>query len=449
MEPSELTYRPQLRSGTQLSNEDLHVQLEQLTASLKQAEEMRAELDRRIFHLKTLYDVSKDIYGSVEVDAILRSFLLMSMGNFGVVTGFIMLMNVELAEIERFISLGIQDTDSFSFRAEWQKILKQKGLYDSMTSVKDMSRSEFFLSPVTLTLPFILDDSTMALLGLGAKLAGDAYSQDDKELLYTLLNNLSVAVKNARSFEQIRRLNLDLEMKNEELSKALHELKESLRKIEILESIKANLSKFVPAAVTRLIEKTPSEAFSELKERDLSVLFLDIGGYTGLCERLGHAVVHDIIEKHFSVFMDAIYANNGDVNETVGDGLMVLFMHEDPETNALEAVRAALAIRERTARISREFTQLYRPLDVNMGINSGTALVGAAKFESLVGSRWTYTARGTLTNVAARISALGSKGTLLMSRTTADRVKGSFLPASRGMHKLKNVSEEVEVFELK
>ncbi len=70
-----------------MSKEDLHVQLEQLTASLKQADEVRAELDRRIFHLKTLYDVSKDLYGSVEVDAILRSFLLMSMGNFGVVTG--------------------------------------------------------------------------------------------------------------------------------------------------------------------------------------------------------------------------------------------------------------------------------------------------------------------------------------------------------------------------
>jgi class 3 adenylate cyclase len=435
--------------GIQLSKENLHVQLEQLTASLKQAEEMRAELDRRVFHLKTLYDVSKDIHGSVEIDAILRSFLLMSMGNFGVVTGFIMLMNVELAEIERFITLGIHDTDSFSFRTEWQKILKQKGLYDSMTAVKDMSHSESFLSPITLTLPFILDDNTMALLGLGAKLAGDIYSQDDKELLYTLLNNLSVAVKNARSFEQIRRLNLNLEAKNVELSTALNELKESLRKIEILESIKANLSKFVPAAVTRLIEKAPAEAFSELQERDLSVLFLDIGGYTGLCERLGHAVVHDIIEKHFSVFMDAIYANNGDVNETAGDGLMVLFMHENPETNALEAVRAALAIKERTARISREFSQLYRPLDVNMGINSGTALVGAAKFESLIGSRWTYTARGTLTNVAARISALGSKGTLLMSGTTAGRVKNLFSPMSRGMHKLKNVSEEVEVFELK
>jgi len=431
-----------------LSKEDLHVQLEQLTASLKQADEVRAELDRRIFHLKTLYDVSKDIYGSVEVDAILRSFLLMSMGNFGVVTGFILLADMR-ATMERFITLGIQDADSFSFGTELQKILKQRGLYDSMTAIKDMSQSECFLSPITLTLPFIMDDNTMALLGLGAKLAGDVFTQDDRELLYTLLNNLSVAIKNARSFEQIRRLNLDLEAKNVELSTALNELKESLRKIEILESIKANLSKFVPAAVTRLIEKAPAEAFSELQERDLSVLFLDIGGYTGLCERLGHAVVHDIIEKHFSVFMDAIYANNGDVNETAGDGLMVLFMHEDPETNALEAVRAALAIKERTEKISKEFSQLYRPLDVNMGINSGTALVGAAKFDSLIGSRWTYTARGTLTNVAARISALGSKGTLLLSRSTAERVQGSFSPLSRGMHKLKNVSEEVEIFELK
>jgi hypothetical protein len=196
-----------------VSKEDLQTQLEQLTASLKQAEEVRAELDRRIFHLKTLYDVSKDIYGSVEVDSILRSFLLMSMGNFGVVTGFILLANVDSVEIERFFPLGIQNTDSSSFRKEWQEVLKRKGLYQSMAAIREMSNSESFLSPITLTLPFILDDNTMALLGLGAKLAGDAYSQDDKELLYTLLNNLSVAIKNALSFEQIRRLNLDLEAK--------------------------------------------------------------------------------------------------------------------------------------------------------------------------------------------------------------------------------------------
>ena len=432
-----------------MSKEDLHVQLEQLTASLKQAEEVRAELDRRIFHLRTLYDVSKDMYGSIEVNTILRNFLLMCMGNFGVVTGFIMLTSVEFAQIERCIAVGVQDADSLSIRMEWQKILRQKGLHESMTAIKDMSNSESFLSPITLTLPFIMDEDSGALLGLGAKLAGDVYCQDDKELLYTLLNNLSVAVKNAKSLEEIQRLNRNLEERNIELSKTLHELKESLRKIEILEKVKTNLCKFIPATVSRLIDKSQAGAMPELEERDLSVLFLDIEGYTGLCERLGDGPVHDIIERHFSVFMDAIYRNNGDVIETAGDGLMVLFMNENPETNALEAVRAALAIKEQTAKISQEFSELYRPLDVNMGINSGRALLGAAKFESLIGSRWVYTARGTLTNVAARIGALGSRGSLLMARTTAERVKDHFSPMLLGRFKLKNVSEEVEVFELK
>ena len=421
---------------------------DRIEESLREAQEARAELDRRIFHLKTLYDVSKDVYSSVETETILKNFLLMTMGNFGVVTGFVLLTDLDSLKIERFIQVGVLDNESNSFREVCREIFKEKGLYQSISEIKAFSHSNTFLAPIALTLPFILDKETIALVGLSAKLAGGEYTQDDRELLYTLLNNLAVAVKNAKSFEEIRRLNKDLAEKNIELSKTLEALKESLRKIEILEMVKANLCKFIPTTVSRLIDKSPTGSIPELEERDLSVLFLDIEGYTGLCERLGDSAVHEVIEKHFSVFMDAIYTNNGDVNETAGDGLMVLFMHEDAQTCALEAVRAALAIKEQTAKIGRQFPRLYRPLDVNMGINSGRALVGAAKFESITGSRWTYTARGTLTNVAARISALGSKGTILISRETADRIKDHYRPVCRGKFKLKNVSEEVQVYEL-
>jgi class 3 adenylate cyclase len=421
---------------------------DRIEKSLREAQEARAELDRRVFHLKTLYDVSKDVYSSVETETILKNFLLMTMGNFGVVTGFVLLTDVDSVEIEWIIQVGILDNDSPSFREVCRRFLKQKGLYQSISEIKEFSQSDTFLAPIVLALPFILDDETIALVGLGPKLAGGEYTQDDKELLYTLLNNLAVAVKNAKSFGKIRRLNKELEEKNAELTKTLEELRESLRKIEILEKVKANLCKFIPTTVSRLIGESPSGTIPELEERDLSVLFLDIEGYTGLCERLGDGTVHEIIERHFSVFMDAIYRNNGDVNETAGDGLMVLFMHEDPEVSALEAVRAALAIKEQTVRIGKQITRLYRPLDVNVGINSGRALVGAAKFESITGSRWTYTARGTLTNVAARICALGSKGSILMSKETADLVKAHCSPTCRGRFKLKNVSEEVEVFEL-
>jgi class 3 adenylate cyclase len=416
-------------------------EMQELEESLQRGEAVRAELDRRIFHLKTLYDVSKDIYSSVEVETILKNFLLMSMGNFGVVTGFVLLTNVSSNEIERLLQVGIPDNKSNSFRMACQDLLQKKGVYQSISEIKAISVSESFLSPITLALPFVLDDQTLALLGLGPKLTGVEYSQDDKELLYTLLNNLAVAVKNARSFEEIQRLNRDLEAKNIALTA-------SLRKIEILESVKANLSKFVPTTLTRLIEKSPEGAVPETEEMDLSVLFLDIEGYTGLCERLGHAQVHDIIEKHFSVFMDAIYANNGDVNETAGDGLMVLFLNEDKANSALDAVRAALTIKDQSAKIMDQCKVLYRPLDINIGINSGSALVGAAKFESPTGARWTYTARGSVINVAARIGALARKGGILMSPSTAERVRGAYSPASKGKFKLKNVSEEVEVFEL-
>ena len=102
-----------------------------------------------------------------------------------------------------------------------------------------------------------------------------------------------------------------------------------MRKVEILESVKENLSKFVPQAVSSAIEKSPTGTMPVSQNHDLSVLFLDIEGYTSLTEKLGGSEVNTIIEKHFSVFMDAIHANNGDVNETAGDGLMVLFLDKD------------------------------------------------------------------------------------------------------------------------
>ena len=45
-----------------------------LKESLKQAENVQSELDLRVFNLKTLYDVSKDIFGSVEYKQILKNF---------------------------------------------------------------------------------------------------------------------------------------------------------------------------------------------------------------------------------------------------------------------------------------------------------------------------------------------------------------------------------------
>jgi class 3 adenylate cyclase len=427
---------------------DLEKELEQLRHSLQQAECIETELDRRIYYLKTLYDVSKDIFGSVDYETILKNFLLMTMGNFGVVEGFILTVDASLEEINGFVSVGFEAHDISLLRTGGSKILLSPDLVTSMKKQTDL-KSYSLLPPATIcALSFSVDANCRGIMGLGSKLVGEAYNTDDEELLDTLINNLVVALKNARSFEEITNLNRELQGKNVQLETALTELKASMRKVEILESVKENLSKFVPVTVSRMIEKSPTNNIPESKKQDLSVLFVDIEGYTRLCEKLGSSKTNEVIEKHFSAFMDAIYTHNGDVNETAGDGLMVLFLNEDEKTSALEAVRTALSIREKTVQICEDCSALYRPLNINMGINSGQALVGAAKFETYSGSRWTYTARGNLTNVAARIGAQATGGSIYLSKATADRIKEHFSPVPKGKFKLKNVSEEVEIFEL-
>jgi class 3 adenylate cyclase len=74
--------------------------------------------------------------------------------------------------------------------------------------------------------------------------------------------------------------------------------------------------------------------------------------------------------------------------------------------------------------------------------------VGAAKFESCTGSRWTFTARGMTTNLAARIGYLASGGQILVSKSTADRVSEEFPVRYQGRFNLKNVSEDMDIFAL-
>lgn len=102
------------------------------------------------------------------------------------------------------------------------------------------------------------------------------------------------------------------------LQERTRELEATLEKLTLLEKIKTHLAKFVPESVKRIIESTPDAPALDRQERDVSVLFLDIAGYTRLSESLDLEGVNYLVERYFSSFLDDIYANNGDINETAG-----------------------------------------------------------------------------------------------------------------------------------
>ena len=294
--------------------------------------------------------------------------------------------------------------------------------------------SAFDRLEVSLALPIRFKDDLIGLLALGEKRSGAIFTEADLDLLRTLTNQSAIAIANARSYRSLEATNA--------------QLRSALRKVELLETVKAHLDKFVPASVRRLIEHNPTDPALDKHEQDVSVLFLDIAGYTSLSEDLDQDKVNYLVERYFSSFLDDIYTHHGDINETAGDGLMIIFQDDDPQTHACAAVQTALAIREKTARINAELQGLYEPVTVNMGINSGTAAVGSTKFEGATGTRWTFTASGSVTNLASRLGAFATDGAIYIGEATAQRLSGEFEKRVLDPQRFKNVNGLVEVCEI-
>lgn len=220
------------------------------------------------------------------------------------------------------------------------------------------------------------------------------------------------------------------------------------RKVGALQSAQAHLLKFVPRSVKRLVEENPELPALETREADVSVLFVDISGYAKLSDTLPPALVQAIVERYFSGFLDAIYENGGEINETSGDGLMTIFTDADPRGHARKTVTAALEILRKTAQFNRELPEGVEPIAVHLGIDSGPALVGATKLEGRRGVHWTYTASGLVPIVAARLATLAEGGVILASAETARRVEGHVRAQEIGRRRLKNLKADVLVYQV-
>lgn len=219
------------------------------------------------------------------------------------------------------------------------------------------------------------------------------------------------------------------------------------RKVDELRGAQEYLSRFVPQSVKKEIEENPDAPQLEKTDQDMSAMFVDISGYTKLSEDM-RQTADFVVEKYFSRFLDCIHSHEGDVTETSGDGLMVIFPGAAPEEHAVKATEAALEILQRTDDLNEQLKGIFEPISVHIGINSGVALLGPTKLEGTSGARWTYTALGPVINLAARIAGVAEGGTVLVGPETAQRIKGRFSTREIGKKQLKNVRDEVMIYQI-
>jgi class 3 adenylate cyclase len=273
-----------------------------------------------------------------------------------------------------------------------------------------------------IALPIYDGEQLLAVLDVIAK-EGRHFDQHDLTLLKDLADLVKNSIVNTRKHWKVAQEKMNLDQ------------------------ILVHLRPFVPETVQKIVEKNPAMPSLEKRDMDVSILFLDVAGYTKISETLTKEKVNFIIEKYFSSFLDIIYANQGDINETAGDGLMVIFQGTARE-NALNASRAALNIHARATEIRKELEGRFEPVLVNMGINSGLASVGMTEFRGAAGTRMTFTASGPVTNLAARIASAATGGDILVGPETAERIEDEIDLFYRGLMEFKNVKGKIRVYSL-
>lgn len=111
-----------------------------------------------------------------------------------------------------------------------------------------------------------------------------------------------------------------------------------------LYKIKSMMANFVPEIPKKMIEENPEKELLGKYIQDATVLFLDIEGFASLTEKYPYETINQTIEHHFSLFFDLVKKQGGDINETAGDGMMVIFLDSVTGGHAGNAVRAALDI---------------------------------------------------------------------------------------------------------
>lgn len=192
-------------------------------------EATQSELDRQLFHLKTLYDVSRELLGIVDIRLILKNFLLMTLGNFGVAEGFIFAHDTNSTKHRLMVGFGFPDEVLALLAEESLQTLDSPPSPTVIVADEIPENFRFVKPPLACLLTFIVDNEFKGIIGLGPRIIDEPYREDDKNLLETLINNLVVALKNARSTAALKEAYEEVTILNRAKDKLINHLAHELK----------------------------------------------------------------------------------------------------------------------------------------------------------------------------------------------------------------------------
>jgi adenylate cyclase len=196
----------------------------------------------------------------------------------------------------------------------------------------------------------------------------------------------------------------------EEWNKRLEErVKEQVSQLERL----GRLKRFFSPQLAELIVAGGAEDPLKTHRREVTVVFLDLRGFTAFAETVEPEEVMGVLREYHAAMGKLILTHEGTLERFTGDGMMIFFNDPVAVANPAErAIRMALAMRESIAELTAKWRKLGYDLDFGVGIAQGYATIGGIGFEG----RWDYGAIGIVTNLASRLCGEANPSQILVSQ---------------------------------
>jgi len=312
-----------------------------------------------------------------------------------------------VAERKKMMRLGNIGA-SLSYLTTVREKLKEAGQLDPSHSTAKLPGLPNVQSQ--LAMPLLVKDRLIGVLAVESP-RPNAFDELDEILLSIVANQAATAIETAQMYQMVEQL--------------------------------SRLKRFFSPHLAELIVAGGTEDPLKTHRREVTVVFLDLRGFTTFAELVEPEEVMSVLRDYHAEMGRLILEHGGTLERFTGDGMMIFFNDPVPVPNPAEhALRMALAMRERVQELSTKWRRRGYDLALGIGIAQGYATIGAIGFEG----RWDYGAIGTVTNLAARLCGEATGNQILAALRVVGEVEDLIETAEVGPLVLKGFHKPVSAF---
>ena len=404
-----------IRSQAPLEEEELLSEVEAEEKETSQISLLNLAKSNKILYV--LYLVTRTLLTTTNQDQLLRTILDLAFQVIDSDFGFIVLRDPKSGNILPKVIKHKREPEKPPGELRLQQAILDKVINEKLSILT----SDLVVDKVhtSMSVPLWRQEEVIGMIQLESHHSSKAFTKPDLDLLTTICNQMAIVLEQANLMEKVRW---------EEL-------------------MRSRLERFHSPEIVDLIISGESEdegAMLSPKEKEVTVLFVDIVNFTPLSERLSPKEVSQLLNQFFREMNDIIFAYRGTLDKYMGDAIMAIFGAPiEREDDADRAIYAALDMRKALFRMNKTM-EPDRIFDIRTGINSGRVVAGN------LGSpkRMDYTVIGDVVNTASRLEKIAQPNQILIGESTYNAVKAPFHIKKVGKKTVKGKTRAVTVYEV-